>query len=115
MSSTKAFNPFYGLLLIVGIAFCVTACAFAVMTVREMRPAPAAIETSDDSMATSQSGEQLMVWMDKHGFNLLMIELVALAGLTFAAIATDEYWTRRSERKSNASLPKTNGTDPSTQ
>lgn len=38
--------------------------------------------------------------VDRYGFAALMIELGVLAGATFAAIATDEYWTRRAELES---------------
>lgn len=83
----KKFNPFYALLIIVGVAFCITAFAYGIMTLRGLQPA--------DSLGGSQSGKQLMHWIDKHGFALLMGELVALAVLTFSAIATDEFWTKR--------------------
>lgn len=33
--------------------------------------------------------------VDQYGFAAMMIELGVLAVATFAAIATDEYWTRR--------------------
>ena len=83
----KNFNPFYALLIVVGVAFCITAFAYGIMTLRGLQPA--------DSLGGSESGKQLMHWIDQHGFALLMGELAALAVLTFSAIATDEYWTKR--------------------
>ena len=80
-------NPFYALLVVVGLAFCITAFAYGVMTVRGLHP--------DNSLGGSESGQNLMHWLDAYGFQLLMTELVALAVLTFAAIGTDEFWTRR--------------------
>ena len=87
MVGKKNFNPFYALLIVVGIAFCVTAFAYGVMTVRELQPS--------DSLGGSESGRQFMKWIDQNGFKMMMGELVALAVLTFAAIGTDEYWTKR--------------------
>jgi uncharacterized protein YneF (UPF0154 family) len=89
-------NPFYVLLLVVGLLFFVTVCGYAVMTVRGM--STMANDTPD------VSANQLMVLMDEHGFALLMGELVALAVVTFAAMATDQHWMRRQ---------KTSEVDPS--
>ena len=93
----KNFNPFYGLLIIVGIAFCVTAFAYGVMTVRELQPA-------ESLGQSSQSGLKMMNWIDNNGFQLMMVELVALAFLTFAAIGTDEYWTKREAQMAAANV-----------
>jgi hypothetical protein len=35
--------------------------------------------------------------VDEHGFSVMMVELGLLAITTFAAIATDEYWSRPSK------------------
>jgi len=85
--SSKAFNPFYAPLIVCGVAFCITACAYGVMTVRALQP----------SVATpaSQAGEGLMAWLDERGFALMMWELLVLAILTFAAIGSDSFWERR--------------------
>ncbi len=88
----KNFNPFYALLVVVGVAFCITAFAFGVMTVRGMMPAEAS--------ESSEAGTRLMTWLDQNGFKLMMIELLALAIFTVAAIGTDEYWTKREREKS---------------
>jgi hypothetical protein len=86
----KFANPFYGLLLVAGLAFVVTATAYGVMAFRERETRPAAAESSADS-------HPLMAWMSDHGDATLLIELGALAAFTFAAIATDDYWQRRNK------------------
>lgn len=43
------------------------------------------------------SSQRFVEVVDQYGFAALMIELGVLAGATFAAIATDEYWTRRAD------------------
>ena len=81
MPQPKPTNPFYAALLVVGVVFAVTACAYCVMTVRGLDP------------QVNQQG--LMGLMNEHGLVIMVVELVALGVLTFAAIGTDEYWTRR--------------------
>jgi len=85
----KFANPFYALLVVVGIAFVVTATAYGVMAFRNTKalttPAP-------------QDGHPLMNWLNEHGNTLLMLELTLLAIGTCGAIATDDYWQRRATR-----------------
>lgn len=85
----KPFNPFYVLLVIVGIVFTVTACAYGVMAVK--------MSTAQGISASSGSG--LMELMSKHGLVILLVELVILALATFAAIGTDEYWQKRNSQE----------------
>ena len=92
----KPFNPFYVLLILVGIAFCITACAYGVMTVRGLHGANAA------GAMTSET-HPMMSWLDEHGFRLMMIEIGVLAVFTFSAIGTDEYWTNQERKKSQQS------------
>ena len=80
-------NPFYVLLLIVGIVFLITACGYAVMAARGIDPTTSA--------ATSSSGEWLMDFMDLHGSTLMIVELGLLGVTAFAAMATDQYWMQR--------------------
>jgi hypothetical protein len=82
MPQAKAANPFYALLMVVGVAFALTACAYGVMTVRGLDPHRA-----------DEGG--LVGLMDQHGLTILVVELVLLGLLTVLAIGTDEYWTRR--------------------
>jgi hypothetical protein len=78
----KAVNPFYVLLLPVGVVFAVTACAYLVMIMRGRDPQRAA-ETG------------LMALMAKRGVMIMAIEIGVLAVLTGLAIASDDFWTRR--------------------
>lgn len=89
-SRRKAFNPFYALLVVVGVLFTVTACAYGVMTVRDLRATTLPPEDAP--------GEALMEQVRQHGFMALMVELGALAVATVGAMATDEYWERRAAR-----------------
>jgi hypothetical protein len=90
--SRKFANPFYGLLLIAGIAFAMTAFAYGVMAFR------------DRDMAARNPGapadeHPLMAWMSEYGEKALLGELAALAIFTVGAIATDDYWQRRDRAK----------------
>ncbi len=78
-------NPFYVALVIVGIAFSITACAYSVMALKSTAAAP---EPAGDS-----SGG-LMDFLDRHGAKLMTIELVLLGIATVGAIGTDQYWHR---------------------
>ena len=82
-----AVNPFYVLLVIFGITFALTACAYSVMTLKAVRPPAAGIETT--------GGAALLDFLDRHGGQLMACELVLLAVATVGAIATDRYWMRR--------------------
>lgn len=82
MSQPKRVNPFYSALVIVGVLFSLTACAYGVMTVRGLEPSNA-----------DEGG--LIGFLDQYGLWILMGELAVLGLLTVAAIGTDEYWTRR--------------------
>ena len=88
--SNKFWNPFYGLLLVAGIAFALTATAYGVMAFRDREtraPMP------DSEAATAE--HPLMAWMSRNGEKALGVELVLLALGTVGAIATDDYWQRR--------------------
>jgi hypothetical protein len=90
-SQSKPTNPFYIVLLIAGVTFVVTACSYLVMIVN----------ARDMSLGGQEapSNKRFVEIVDRYGFAALMIELGVLAGATFAAIGTDEYWTRRAERE----------------
>ncbi len=87
MGRRKPVNPFYVLLVISGVVFCLTATAYAVMTVQGLHPERAAEH--------SEGGRHMLEWLDEHGFGLLMGELAVLAVFTFAAIGTDSFWSAR--------------------
>lgn len=82
----KYTNPFYVILVVAGIAFCITACAFGVMTVRGLSP---------DRAGEVDAVHPLVKAIDLYGVTALMIELGILGVCTVAAIATDEFWERR--------------------
>ena len=86
MPQSKPINPFYVASLPVGIVFAITACAYVVMTVR-----------GADARQTEATG--LIAIMEQHGLAILIVEIAILGMLTFAAIASDDYWTRRFESK----------------
>ena len=46
-----------------------------------------------------QHAELLGAFMEQHGLALMIVELVVLAILTFAAIGTDDYWMRERIKK----------------
>jgi hypothetical protein len=80
-------NPFYVLLVAVGIAFLVTACAYGVMAYRDV-----AFSAADRQIASSG----LIGFIDQHGMTALAVEVGLLGLFTVGAISTDSYWQRRS-------------------
>jgi uncharacterized membrane protein len=86
MPQAKAANPFYVVLLVVGVVFAITACAYGVMTVRGLDP-----RLADE--------EGLMALMSQHGLWIMVAELALLGVLMVAAIATDDYWTGERKRR----------------
>jgi hypothetical protein len=83
-------NPFYVLLLAVGVLFLVTASAFFVMTLRASQ-AQSVVEAGPD--------HPLMALMQRHGVRLMLAEAAVLLVATVLAMATDRYWIRRAERE----------------
>jgi hypothetical protein len=92
MVQRKPVNPFYLALVPVGVIFAITACAYLVMSMRVLDP-----RRAEDTA--------LIGLLERHGTTILVIELVVLGVLTFAAITSDDFWMRRfevtSERESN--------------
>jgi hypothetical protein len=84
-------NPFYALLLVVGVAFLLTATSYGVMAFRDVQGHGAA-----------ESGSGLMLFLDQHGAWLMAGELAVLAIASFAAMATDHHWTKRGEQDAAA-------------
>src|SRR5438045_2319536 len=81
-------NPFYALLVIAGIVFVVTACAYGVMAFRQADPGSHAITTTDG---------RLLYLLDHYGAWILVAEVVLLGILTVGAISTDGYWDKRAK------------------
>ena len=88
MAKPKVINPFYILLMIVGVIFAFTALGYGVMSVKMLQPE----KVADRDFA-------FIDFFDEHGSTLFLVELAVLAVLTALAIGTDGYWTRRSEQK----------------
>jgi hypothetical protein len=86
--SLKSKNPFYALLVVVGILFAVTATAYCVMAFREARPMVA------DAKEPAPP-HPLVAWMNENGERALVIELGLLAVFVVGAITTDNYWQGR--------------------
>lgn len=79
----RRFNIFYALLLVVGVAFCLTACSYFVLALRDVRTVQLGAE------ATARTS--FMDFIDQHGVKLMAGQIVALAILTVTAIATDHH------------------------
>jgi hypothetical protein len=77
-------NPFYVLLLIVGMAFFVTTCAYMMMTFADVNSARGGPEVTDSPMIN---------FMEEHGNLLMGVELGLLAICTVGAITTDRWWS----------------------
>ncbi|MBP88626.1 MAG: hypothetical protein CMJ64_18250 [Planctomycetaceae bacterium] len=111
----KPANPFYGVLLAVGIVFVLTACSYFVMTLqgreasygRSTLPRDNTAEDSD----SRPNNEAFAQFMDQYGFTALMIELGLLAAATFGAIGTDEYWMRQAKDGTDNTDSKTTDTE----
>jgi hypothetical protein len=104
MAKNSRANPFYVLLVIFGIAFSLTACAYGVMAFRAVRGAVFESDRraaygvnamSDATASESPAGKALLRFLDEHGAFLLGVELGLLALATIGAIGTDGYWGRQ--------------------
>lgn len=82
--TVRGTNPFYAIVVIVGIVFSITACAYGVMAFRAMR--------GQDESASSSA---MLEFLDRHGEKLLIGEVLLLGLATFGAIKTDGYWQSR--------------------
>jgi hypothetical protein len=91
--SEKFANPFYGLLLVAGIAFAMTALVYGVMAYRDR-------DTAVNVTSTTSEEHPLMLWISEHGEAALLTELGFLAVFTVGAIGTDDYWQRRNKIQS---------------
>lgn len=115
MAKTKEpVNPFYVLLVLLGVVFVVTTCAYGTMAWRATQPVASyeARPTSNgaaEATAAPSDNHPLMVLLDKHGIELLGGELLLLALATFGAMGLDSLRTRQAERQSAAKKAK----DPS--
>lgn len=82
-------NPFYPLLVAVGLVFAFTACCYGVLMVNLLDPTRSA--------TLRESGTGLLLWLDQYGMWAMGAELALLGLLTAAAIGTDDYWPGEKE------------------
>jgi hypothetical protein len=98
----KTTNPFYVLVVLVGILFCLTACAYGVMTVKYLH----ASDMSDmsDMSDDSESDKQFLAFLDHHGLAIMLAQILVMAVAAVAAMVTDRYWEQgRAEQSSRTS------------
>ena len=86
-SKRQASNPFYVVLMVVGVAFALTASAYGWSARLKLDP-----ETFDRNPA-------FIALVDRYGMLSMIVELGLLTVLTFLAIGTDEFWERRASGK----------------
>jgi hypothetical protein len=78
-------NPFYAILIPVGLAFVVTGFAYSFMAFQ-------AVNAGSEG-ATLYAEHPLFTWLRANGSTAMLVELAVLAVLTVGAIATDSWWT----------------------
>ena len=84
MPQPKPTNPFYLALIPVGVIFAITACSYSVMASLGQNP--------------HHDNEQGLPGLMNHwGMTIMGVQLALLGILTVAAIASDDFWTRRFE------------------
>ena len=92
-------NPFYVALLVVGVAFALTASGYGWSARLKLDP-----ETFDRNAA-------FISLMDRYGMLSMIVELSLLTVLTFLAIVTDDFWEKRAQRASGGAK-NDESTDP---
>ena len=86
MAKAKApVNPFYVLVVVFGVVFVITACAYGTMAYRAIAPAV-------DAQARN---EGLMGFLDRFGVQLLGVELAVLGAASLGAMWLDQVRSRR--------------------
>lgn len=91
----EPFNPFYLLVLLVGVGFAITAFAYGTMAYRATAPAAAAVDAEPG----------LMSLVDRYGVQTMGVELVLLGAATAGAMWLDRFRLRRSGPDGPAELP----------
>jgi hypothetical protein len=84
-------NPFYPVVVLAGVAFCISSFAYGLMSVRRMRETRELVPVVVQSTASERS---FMNSLDKYGLWLMSGELTVLAIASLAAMGTDRYWSR---------------------
>lgn len=86
MVRRQVINPFYPIVVVAGILFCITAFAYGVMTVRQLHEA---------GLPSAGKTEGFTEWIDRHGVPLMIGEVIVLGLCTVAAMATDHLCRRK--------------------
>lgn len=86
MVRRQVINPFYPIVVVAGVLFCITAFAYGVMTVRRLQEA---------GLHTAGTAGGFTEWIDRHGVPLMIGELIVLGLCTVAAMTTDHLCRRK--------------------
>jgi hypothetical protein len=92
-------NPFYVLVVVLGVIFLITACGYGTMTYRAIAP----------GAAGAGAQHPLMEFLDRYGMQAMAAELVLLGGVTFGAMWLDGLRLRQREAASQ-NVGQTTGT-----
>jgi hypothetical protein len=84
VKASSPINPFYVLVVLFGIIFLITVCAYGTMAYRAISP--------NIDPAARKAG--LMGFMDQYGVAALAVELTALGIATTGAMMLDRYRAR---------------------
>jgi hypothetical protein len=84
LSLKKFKNPFYTLLIPVGLVFVITVFVYVLMASTEL--------SGTKREVRDQANQPLFTWLNEHGTKLVLWELGVLGVLTIGAIATDSWW-----------------------
>lgn len=95
----QPFNIFYVPLLLGGVVFLITACAYGLMVYQTQR-----LEASQWG-GGSGSGAGLIAFMNEYGTGLLLGELAVLAVATIGTIAWDRFWWSGGDGEEEAPAP----------
>jgi hypothetical protein len=79
-------NPFYILVVVLGVVFAITSCAYGTMAYRAIAPA-----------ADRNVGQGLMAFLDRYGVQALAVELTFLALAAFGAMGLDRMRARQND------------------
>ncbi len=94
-------NPFYVLVVVIGLAFAVTTFAYGTMTYR--------------AVAQTDEGPGLMSLVDRYGVQTMGVELGLLGLATFGAMWLDGVRSRQSEKNQSATGDLSPTDDPGSQ
>jgi len=97
VKNRKPINPFYLLLLLAGIAFGITACAYGNMTVRQKHSGRSAAGYKYFEEKPTGPPANFNELVDRYGATAMIWEIVLLGIGTVGAIAYDQHLDKRTE------------------